>query len=81
VALKSGVRSQETVVLGDEGDLAAEALGVPTVERLAVDQHPAAGRLVEPRDDLDERGLAAAGGPRQGHELTGTDGPGGAPVT
>ncbi len=30
------------VTLRDEGDLAAESLRVPTVERLAVDQHAAA---------------------------------------
>ncbi len=50
---------QETVILRDEGDLAAQSLRVPTVERLAVDQHAAAGGLVEPGDDLDEGRVAA----------------------
>ena len=33
---------QEAVILRDEDNLAAESLRVPTVERLAVDQHPVA---------------------------------------
>ena len=52
--------ASEAVVLGDERDLAAQGLRVPAAERLAVDQHFARGRLVEPGQDLDQRGLAAA---------------------
>ena len=35
----------------------------------AIDEHPAAGRLVEPGDDLDEGRLATAGGAGDGDEL------------
>ena len=52
---------QETVILRDEGDLATEALSVPARERPAVDVDIPVARLVEPRDDLDERGLTATG--------------------
>jgi hypothetical protein len=50
---------EQAVVLGDEGDLAAQGLRVPAAERLAVDVDVAVTGLVEPGDDLDERGLAA----------------------
>jgi hypothetical protein len=43
--------------LGDEGDLAAQRLRVPAAERLAVDVDVAVAGLVEPGDELDERGL------------------------
>ena len=41
------------VVLRSEGKLAAQTLRVPTVGRLPVDQHVAAGGLIEPGNDLD----------------------------
>ena len=43
---------QQAVVLRDQGDLAAKTLRVPTVERLAVDQHPAAGGFADPGNDV-----------------------------
>jgi hypothetical protein len=42
---------------------------VPAVEWLAVDVDVAVAGLVQPRDDLDERGLAAARRARERHEL------------
>jgi len=42
---------QQAVTLRDEGDLPAQTLRVPTVERLAVDEYPAARGHVEPGAD------------------------------
>src|SRR5581483_1037856 len=39
----------------------------------AVDEDAARGGVVEPRDEVDERGLAAAGGADQGDGLAGLD--------
>ena len=61
--------SDDPVALRDEGDLAAEELGIPAEQGLTVDVDVAVARLVEPRHDLDERGLTAAGGARKSDEL------------
>jgi hypothetical protein len=60
---------EQAVILRDEGDLAAKALRVPAGERLAVDVDVAVAGLVEAGNELYERGLAAAGGAREGYEL------------
>ena len=69
--LEHGHVAEERVVLEDETDAAFADLPVRRI--LAVEQHtPAVGRL-EPCDDAQQRGLAAARRPEQRHELARTD--------
>ena len=53
--------------LEHEGDVAVA--GVQVLHRLAVDQDVAGVDLLEPGDGAQRRGLAAAGGAEQHHEL------------
>ena len=59
---------EETGLLDDVADLAAQGRGREGLDIGAVDQDPAAGRLVEAVDHLQQRRLAAAGGAEQRHE-------------
>ena len=63
---------EERVVLEDGVDVAP--VGRDPGDVLAFEQDAAAGRLLEPRDHPERRGLAAPGGPEQGEELTPPDG-------
>ena len=60
-------------LLRDERDLPAQ-VGQPDLGQVAaVEQHPAAGRRVEPGNQVDERRLAAARRPDQRHRFAGRD--------
>ena len=48
------------VVLEDDADLVAQASSVVFAQVGAIEQDPALGRVVEPRQELDERRLAGA---------------------
>ena len=58
-------------VLAHQGDLAADAGQVHVAQGLSVDRHAAGGRVVEARDQVQDRGLARAGGANQRDRLAG----------
>ena len=62
---RDGVGEEEAVV-GDEGDLVAQRGEVDLADVGAVDQHAALARVVQPRQQPDQAGLARGGRPDQG---------------
>ena len=76
----AGIRAAEGDVVADraaeqgrllqhDADLRAQALERHVAHVVAVDQHAPGGDVVEARDQVDDRGLAAAGGAEQGDRL------------
>ena len=65
-------REQEAL-LGHDPELAPQAVGLELAQVVAVDQQPAALRVVEARDQLRQRRLAGAGLADQGDRLAGRD--------
>jgi hypothetical protein len=63
--------AEQRVVLEHEADVAFAHMGVGGV--LAVEQHAAAVRRLEPGDDAQQRGLAAAGRAQQRDQLAGRE--------
>src|SRR5262249_39062136 len=57
----------EAVALEHHGD--AAGAGRQVVDHVTADHDVPRGLLLEPRDDAQQGGLAAAGGPEQDHEL------------
>ena len=62
-------RVEEHRILLHETHLVAQRLERVAPHVAAVDGEPAAPQVVQPRDERDERGLAAAGGPDERHGL------------
>src|SRR5450759_4522749 len=65
--------AEQERVLRDDADVAAQLGGLPVAHVLTVDEHAAGARVVEARDEVGERGLAAAGMADEGERATGRD--------
>ena len=76
--LHGGEHAKQVVELEDEADLTAAQAGERVVaelaQRLTLHQHLAFGRQVKPAQQVQQSGLAAAGGAHNGHELADVDG-------
>ena len=70
--LGDGRAEQERVVV-DDADRAAQRRQVDRAHVGAVDQHGALAHVVEPREQLDQRGLAGAGRADERHRRAGLD--------
>ena len=66
-------RTSSTEFLADDGDLVAERGERQRAEVVAVEEDAAAGRVVEPRQQVEDRRLAGAGAADEGDALAGLD--------
>ena len=74
VARDGELRHQRRVLVDGLDAQGDGVVGVPDVDLLAVEVDGAARQRGDPRDDLDERGLAGAVVAQQTHDLVGADG-------